>query len=285
MGKTTENIEHYLDPENDKDYLQDLLINIKEAYTNQENLNFRIVERKEKGFSVKVNGLFAYVSFNYMPWEYVSVNHWHNVSDFLINKIFKGKVHILEENPISIIIDGKIQTFEKPHLTEFNQYNGIVLNKAKYGLFVDIGYHFDWKYGSMLGLIHKSSMLDKIDYENVVEGNEITTTFCGYNTNGKLIFGDNRDREIWMTNELQNLIGTVQKVKVLKKDNEPIDYYVLRKYKARIPISQAYYPNFRTSAEKFINQLENEQEIDCLIMRMNKTKDSFILKLLIKPKN
>lgn len=285
MGKTTENIEYYLDPENDKDYLQDLLLNIKEAFKNQENLNFKIVEPKEKGFLVKAGGLFGYVSYNHMPWEYISINYWNNASDFLINQIFTGKIHKLDENPISIIIDGKTQSFEKPQLTEFNQYRGIVLNKAKYGLFIDIGFHFNWKYGSLLGLLHKSGLIDPTDYDNANNGKEITATFCGYNQEGKLIFGDNIDRGKWMTDELYQLIGTVQKVKVVKKDGENIKYLVLNKHKARIPVMQEHYPNFRASAKKFIEKLENEQVIDCFVMRMNKTKDCFVLKLLIEPKN
>ena len=73
MGKTAENIEYYLDSKNDKDYLQDLLLNIKKAYTNQESLTFRIVEPKKKGFLVKVSGLFAYVSFKHLGWSYPSI--------------------------------------------------------------------------------------------------------------------------------------------------------------------------------------------------------------------
>ncbi len=284
MGKTAENIEYYLDPKNDKDYLQDLFLNIKTAYENQKKLNFKIVEIKEKGFLVKASGLFAYVSFLHMPWEYPSVDYWHNISDFLIGKVFKGKVYDLKENPISIILDGKVTTFEKPKLTEFKQYKGIVLHKAKYGLFIDIGYHFNWKYGSLFGLIHKSSMA-KADYASACVGTLITTTFCDYNYEGKLILGDNRDRIKWMTKELQQLIGTIQKVKVIKNKDKPVEYYVLSKHKAQLPINQLFYPNFKNSAKKFITNLEHEEVIDCLIVRMNKTKDCFILKLLIEPKN
>jgi len=70
LGKTAENIEYYLDSKNDKDYLQDLLLNIKKAYKNQTKLTFRIVKPKDKGFLVKVGGLFAFVSFNHFGWSY-----------------------------------------------------------------------------------------------------------------------------------------------------------------------------------------------------------------------
>lgn len=283
MGKTTENIEYYLDSKNDKDYLQDLLLNIKEAYTNQESLTFRIVEPKEKGFTVKVGGLFAFVSFNHFSWSYPSIEFWKNASKYLIDKYFTGKIYNVEENPISIQIDAKEQKFGNPNLEKYVKYQGVILQKTKYGIFVDLGLHFNWKFGSLLGLIHKSTLTKKSDFDTWNVGDEITTLFQGFNENEQLVLGDNRERGKWWNGEMDKLIGTIQKVSVLINENEQTEYYVLGKHKARVPIKKEFYPNFRTTAKKYTYGLKNGEIIECEIIGINKKKDSFILKLTIEP--
>lgn len=283
MGKTTENIEYYLDPKNDKDYLQDLLLNIKKAYTNQESLTFRIVEPKEKGFTVKVGGLFAFVSFNHLGWSYPSIEFWKNVSNHLIDNFFTCKIHNVEDNPISIQIDAKEQKFRNPKLEKYAKYRGVILQKTKYGVFVDLGLHFNWKFGSLLGLVHKSTLTNKSDYDNWNAGNEIITLFQGFNENEQLVLGDSRERGKWSNGEMDELIGTTQKVSVLINENEQTEFYVLGKHKAIVPIKKEFYPNFRTTAKKYTYGLKNGEIIDCEVIKINKRKDCFILKLLIKP--
>lgn len=282
MGKTTENIEYYLDSKNDKDYLQDLLLNIKESYTNQENLTFRIVEPKEKGFLVKVGGLFAFVSFKHLGWSYPSIEFWINASNSLVGNFFTGKIHNVEENPISIQIDAKEQTFDKPNLKKYAKYRGVILQKTKYGVFVDLGFNFNWKFGSILGLIHKSTLINESDYDNWKVGEDIETLFQGYNENNQPILGDNRERGKWSNGEMDKLIGTIQKVSVLINENGKSEFYVLGEHKATIPIKKEFYPNFRTTAKKYIYGLKNGEIIDCEIIKINKRKDGFVLKLLIE---
>lgn len=283
MGKTAENIEYYLDPKNDKDYLQDLLLNIKNAYTNQESLTFRIVEPKEKGFLVKVSGLFAYVSFKHLGWSYPSIEFWKNASNSFVGKIFTGKIHNIEENPISIQIDAKEQIFENPNLEKYSKYRGIILKKTKYGFFVDLGIHFNWKCGSILGLIHISTLINETDYENWKAGNEIETVFQGFNENNQPILGDNIERGKWTNGEMKKFIGTIQKVSVLINEDGIPDYFVLEKHKGTIPIKKEFYPNFRTTAKKYTYGLKNGEIIDCEIVKINSKKNSFVLKLLIEP--
>lgn len=282
MGKTAENIEYYLDPKNEKDYLQDLLLNIKEAHTSQENLTFRIVEPKEKGFTVKVGGLFAFISFNHFGWSYPSIEFWKNASNSLVGSYFTGKIHNVEENSISIQIDAKEQIFNKPNLVKFSEYRGVIVQKPKYGIFVDLGLHFNWKFGSLLGLVHKSTLINQTDYENWNVGEQITTLFQGFNENEQLVLGDNRERGKWLNGEMDKLINTIQKVSVVINENGKSEFYVLGEHKATIPIKKEFYPNFRTTAKKYIYGLKNGEIIDCEIIKINKRKDGFVLKLLIE---
>ncbi|QTE22093.1 hypothetical protein [Polaribacter cellanae] len=283
MGKTPENIEYYLNPKNDKDYLQDLLFRVKQSFENQENVVFKIVKTKEKGFSVKVGGLFAFVSFNHFSWSYPSFEFWQNISEHLIGKYFTGRIYKLKEKPILIQIDAKEKVFEKVILKEYYRYKGVILQKTKYGLFVDLGVHFNWKFGSIIGLIHKSTLMNVIDYDNWNAGDKITTLFLGYNEDKQLILGDNIAKGIFFRKQLGGLIGTVQKVNVVINKNGETEYFVFGKYKAIIPIKKEFYPNFRTTAKKYTYELKDGDEIECEIIKINKKRDCFILKLLIEP--
>ncbi|MEC7784264.1 MAG: hypothetical protein VYB38_12690 [Bacteroidota bacterium] len=285
MAKTKENIEYYLDPKNDKDYLQDLLLNIKEAQAAGEQLNFKILEAKDKGFVVKISGLFAYVSYYHMPWRYNTVDYWKAISGSLVNKVFKAKVYRLQEDPISIRLDAKSHIFKEIELKELNIYRGIILSKKKSGLLVDMGSHFNWKYGSFMGHIHKASLGEPAKYENAVVGNAIETTFWGYTKGGKLILGDDKDHTQWHTPELQDMVGTIQQVKVIKRADAPLTYSVLNKgqnYKAHLPITKLYYPNTKASVKKIVAQFKDGQSIPCLVVKIQKrAKNYFVLKLVV----
>jgi len=66
-----------------------------------------------------------------MPWQYVSLDYWHNVSNYLIGNCFSCNIYKLDENPINIYVDAKQQEFNKPELIQLKKYNAIVLSKKK----------------------------------------------------------------------------------------------------------------------------------------------------------
>ena len=268
---------------NDKAYLQDLLLNIKAAYANQEVLSFKIIGPKEKGFQVKVGGLFAYVSFNHFCWAYPSIDFWRPVSHSLIGMYFRGKVHSIGENPISILLDAKEQKFETPNLENLTKYRGIALQKTKYGVFVDLGIHFNWKFGSILGLVHKTALIDESILNHWKLGEEMNIQFLGYNEKGQIILGDNRERGKWLVGEMDHLIGTVQNVRVVISEAGKFRFYVAGIHKAILPITEELYPNHSAAAKKYASSLSNGETIECEVVKMNKRKSCLILKLLIEP--
>lgn len=151
-------------------------------------------------------------------------------------------------------------------------------------MFVDIGFHFNWKFGSHIGLLHKSTLINDTLFENAEPGDKIKIPFQGYNGNGQIMLGDDVARTKWFTGEMDSFIGTVQKVLVKKKLNGSREFYVQSKYKARIPVTRTYYPNNRVYVRQFLARLEEGQIIDCEVIKISKRKDLFVLKLLIDPK-
>lgn len=267
-----------------KEYLNDLLEDLRFAFENNKTMTFKIVEPKEKGFLIQVGGLFGYLSFLHMPWEYKKLKYWQNVSPFLIDKVFTCKIHSLEEGKlVSIFITAKQHEFETPRLTEFKKYRGVLLEKTQFGFFVDIGLHFGWKFGSLLGLVHKSTLIDASDYENTAVGNEISVIFQGYNNKQDMILGDNRERAKWHTGALDKLIGTIQNVSVVINENGHREFYVQGKHKAKVPVTKEHYPQLKAVARTYISGLEDGDTIDCEVVRINNKRDMFVLRLLIEP--
>jgi ribosomal protein S1 len=277
---TKENIEFHPNQKENKDYLQALLLKIKKCHENDEIINFRITEKKEKGFVVKTNGLFAYVSYHHFAWSYPTLEFWENASNYLIGSYFRGKIYSISENPISIHIDACVHSIKKLNLEKSTEYQAIILLKTKYGVFVDLGFHFNWELGSIFGLIHISTFKNELDFYNLNVGEKITTYFHGYNEKGKIILGDNFVRGKWVNEEMMDLIGTIQVTTVRKGENKKLEFYVLDKFKASIPISKEFYPKSKPVVKEILKKLKDQDILFCEVIRINRKKGGFTLKLL-----
>lgn len=275
--------EHDPQDENNKINLNDLMYNIKEAFIAQKGLTFRIVEPKEKGFSVKVGGLFAFVSYNHFAWSYPTFEYWKNVADKIVGCYFIGKIYKITNSPISILLDAKEQNFTIPTLKQSVYYKAVVLQKTNYGIFLDLGLHFHWKNGSIVGLIHNSNMSNPTDYNQWGGGDEVTTLFQGFNENGKLVLGDSWESGKWLNGEMDELVGTIQKVHVVTSGNGKTVFYVLGKHMGKLPMLHEFYPTSIPTIRQYIYRLQDGDLIDCEVIRINSKKDCFILRLKFDP--
>lgn len=279
MTKTTEDIARCHAPENEKSYLQELLLKAKESYKNEDSVTFKIIELKKKGFLVKTKGLYAYVSLYHFAWSYPAIDFWPHVADHLIGNYFRGKIHHISENPISILINAGGANYDRPDLEKSTQYHGIIVQKSSYGLFVDLGFHFNWRFGSILGLIHHSSLKSDADYNMLTAGEEITTTFQGYTETGKIILGENHKQGKWENGTMAQLIDTIQDATVVKGDDQRLVFYVLGEHQAKAPINKLLYPNSKSIVKKYRDDLKHGAHIKCKVIRINRKKDSFIIRL------
>ena len=263
----------------EKDYLTVLVDNLKEAQKNHQSLPFRINSAKRNGFVVKVKGLFAYVSFYQMPWEYKSVEHWRAVAKHLVGKKVFCKIHSISENvrPIQITVNAENHIFEKTKLIPLEQYECVVIHKSKYGLIVDLGYHFDWEYGSFNGLIHKSTYTNDDKLLNAEAGDIVKTYFHGIKKkgtlkNGGLILGNQNVQKEWLTGELENLVGTIQTATVMLDEKGKRGFFIDGKYRTMIHIDKKIYPN-KKSIKKELNNLRMYSDIECRILRISKSNN------------
>ena len=268
-------------------YLFKLVENLKEAQEKQTPLPFVIKSSNDKGFMVKIGGMYAFLDYRYMPWNYNTLQDWPVVSPHLTGKNFFGKViHISgTKRPYWIHISAKVHRFKPKELTLYEEYETVIVHKSKHGLFVDAGFHFNWSFGSFFGLIHTSAFWDIDDYEQAREGQIISTYFHGFTKEGKLIFGCPDFQGEWRTGELDALIGTVQKETVKINGEGKKEFFVNDTYKATLPISKAYYPKSQFDTVKdFKEGLNNGDVFEAEIFKISKARH-FVVRLVLDDTN
>ena len=259
-------------------YLSKLIDNFEKQNIEQESHPFKITDIREKGFIVKIHGLFGYISFNHMPWKYSNNNSWKTIFFYLKGKVLFGKIFKFEKEPLSIIIDGEIPQFKKSELFENKKYKGIIVNKTNYGVFVDIGYSFKWKCGSLVGLLHKSNFENEELFEKTNSGEIIELVFWGYNENEQPIFGKRPELKEWFTGEIERLVGEILPVSIIKSENGKIIYLIENKYVATFQVAKILYPDNLTQIKKAIRNLKDGDIIHCEIIKVNRIKRTLQLK-------
>ena len=188
-------------------------------------VTFQIISIKKTGFLVKTRGLYALVSFSFMPWHYKMLNLWKIIFPSLVRKSFKGYIHSFQEGmPIPLIKikadTSQFQFVEFPF--EKNEtYTAIVLHKNRNNLklYIDLGYAFGWKYGSLPCKVICSPEDENIE-SSYNPGDEFQAVYVGKSLVGNNIFRYNGNR--YFSKE-HNLIG--QKVWATFKRTNSSDFY------------------------------------------------------------
>lgn len=269
-------------PADKKAYLKKLVHNIEEVKNSNAIIPFTIQELRRSGFLIKAGGLFGFVQFEYMPWHYNSHHNWKSIASYLVGHKFFCYIYHINANPIQLIVDGKAHTFHPIDLEEGTPYIAIVLQKTEYGLFLEIGYHFQWKHGSIVGLAHKTTFIDPEEFNHAKQGDTLTTYFHGYTSDKKILLGDTlKDRE-WLTGELDSYVGTIQEARVLKNHKGNNDYVIKNKYRGYLTVNKTIYADKKSKIKTLVKKLAENEIIVCEIIGVNKRAKMFQLKLTDK---
>ncbi len=265
--------------EEKKDYLSNLIENLEVAQKQRQALPFEIKSAKRTGFVVKVKGLYAFVSFYHMPWEYRSIEPWRLVAKHLVGKKFFGVIHSISQNvrPVKILVNAENHVFAEKELVELKQYKCIIIQRSKYGFMVDLGIHFGWKYGSITGLIHKSSFERDEDLIGAKLGDVIKTYYHGRKKNGDPILGDKYVCKELYTGELENLINTIQPAVLTTDEYGKRNFFIQGKYKTVITINPDIFGE-NITIRKLLNRLPNNSSVECKVIRISK-KNNFVAEL------
>jgi len=259
-----------------KVWLDKLIDNLETKLLEDASVPFKIVELKREGFVVKVSGLYAFVLFNFMPWKYSNINYWTSVSPTLIGKVFYCKIHSIKKinSTFSIMINGNILQFKKIELIIGENYRGIVLEKVGTGIFVDAGFHFDWRFGSFVGYMHHSQF-DSVElFTRCSVGDEIDVLYQGLNEKGQTVYSQTNEMAEWNEGIPQDMVGQIVLVYVIRdEDDKKTKLLVNGKYKGRL----IYSFGSKQSIRKMKNSLKEGTIIHCEVIGFN--EKNHILKL------
>jgi len=264
-----------------QDHTRPLIDQLTAIQHSNEHIKFVIKAAKPNGFVVKAAGVKAFVHFSKMPWKYNNMDYWKVVAPHVIKKTFFGAIFQINEDPIFMVIDGEVHRFKDFTLAPNQQYKGVVLAKSTYGAFIDLGYHFNWEYGSMVGLIHTSNFENHVDFDALLLGSIYETTFLAYSPDGKLILGQETEDMEWKKGTFNELIGTIQPAHVQVNQRGKIKLSVQGKYKTLLVTADSLSPEAHAEVKKtHANSLVDGQIIPCEIVGINVNKRHFKIRLL-----
>ncbi|MDY0282317.1 MAG: hypothetical protein RBR35_17360 [Salinivirgaceae bacterium] len=270
-----QSIKGIFDNSNDKEWLKNLVDDLEQKISEDKTLPFRINHIKEKGFIIKINGLFGFVSFYHMPWIYDDLESWKYVFKYLQNKTFFCKIHKFEKEPLSITINGDVPQFRKLSLIKDLEYNGVIIKKTHYGLVIDLGFHFNWQCGSFVQLIHKSN-IDKSEYSELKCGDIFRVFYEGETDENLATFKS--ENKI----NCEELIGKMVKVEIKKNFNNQFTYLIEGKYKGTMPVNKEHYPNRKKYVRQALRNLNGGETIHCEVVNITKNKQLLQLKWIIE---
>jgi len=278
--------ENHNEPEsgNPGDWISARFSEIGEHWYYLDTLPFKITRQHSSGFLAKVKGLFAFVPFCAMPWQYPELESWHAVAPCLIGKVFYCKIAAFDKEQRTIILNGNIPQFVNARLCIGDEYRGLVVKVTEYGVFIDFGYHLNWNNGSMVGLLHFSELAKGEILSGFNPGQEVTATYIGLNINGKHALSNNRSNIDWILGRPQALVGEVVEATVVRKeDQKAIEFYVNGLYRAELMIvSQKLHPISRKQIFQAKSELSHGDVIHCEVIRCNQNTKTLHLQWLVE---
>ena len=227
-------------PNEKKEWLEELFDNIEDIAKNNRHVRCRILDIKSRGFVVKVGGMYAYLSFKCMPWQYPYVRYWEAIFPALKGRIFRCCISEATRDgkkPFSIHVDASIYRLTEVELIEETQYEAIIIRKTEYGVFVEIGGHFNWRHGSMIGLLHKSYFINRTHFEQCNTGDELSVVLASINERGLEFMDARYFREMpnWSSEKMNEYIKKEAEVHVYKnRESDGVTFLIENKYPALI---------------------------------------------------
>ena len=266
----------------DKSYLIELYDTLARIKAEDKWVNFSIQSMKKMGFSVKVGGLYAFIDFQDMPWLYRDIQKWKFISPYIIDTIFKAKIKEMSyEEKIYISIDASGTRLETPVLELNEGYRCIVLQKTDTNILVEIGNNFNWQCGSIEVLINKSTFFFQEEFNDLKEGDLFPTRFHGFDKEGRIMLGHQWIDKEWRTGELDQLIGTIQSIKIQRDAKNNLSFLYLDKYKCQLDTDAEEYGSEKNLEliEKYLKRLPDGHEILCNVINIVKGKYRIVIKL------
>jgi hypothetical protein len=268
------------------DYLKVLYNRMEECLKEGRAIRFRLASLTNKGFQVKVGGLFSFVPFSAMPWNYPASSAWEVVFPYLLDHRFYCQIDRIETDPPRLYINPSVHRL-RPHALEVGQrYEGLVVIKAEYGVFLDLGYHFGWASGSIVALLHKSLMKEReMELADVQLGHRLWVSYFGFTAEGRI-----RLEKPYAPSDIRQkvadyMVGQVVSVQVKKDGASGKNRYIVNgEIECRMPVTKRHYDGGKLAKQAIrhaLDALPDGSYLRCEVRGINlKRSGSLLLKWL-----
>ena len=282
MEDLTDNYGNLEESITDYNWKEERLLYINNYIDSNQSIPFKITAIYESGFKANIHEVYALINFNCMPWSYKTIDPWFVVFPKLIHKTFYCKIYeiIRIDKKVVIYLNGQVPQFIEPELRINNRYNGVIIKILDKSLIIDIGLHFNWDCGSIVGLLPKSNFFCQTFDKHYEEGDEINVIYLSKNSNEELFFSKDFEYIDWGSEEIENLNGKEVWLTV-KKRGCNFEYLVNDKYRAFTYLESSIYEETLKSALKKIDFLMHNDIIKCKIISINKEIGFFVMRLII----
>ena len=258
---------------------------IKQLYKSKEKTHFTLIGLRLNGFIAKTNGLNAYIVFNKMPWAYSDNKSWEIVSPYLYGELFDCEIDKLSINPFSFTLDGTVKQFKKAELKENIEYEGVIIKKGNTYLVIDIGYHFNWECGSIIGVLNKSNFLFSNLNPEFDPGHTIKIKYDCTFENRHICLKKDFNKNFWQSLHIKSLLGLIVDVRYYKNEDFYDEFWVKDRYKGLLAFSYDVYGEALNEVIELKNNLEINEIIQCEILAVNPIIGYFTLKWMAPTKS
>ncbi|MDR1112139.1 MAG: S1 RNA-binding domain-containing protein [Bacteroidales bacterium] len=158
---------------NSWEWLEQGIRKLEYLHLNQKTVTGKIYSITNMGFFVRIYGIRAYLPLSLMPWKGHDLKYWESIYPTLEGKIFYVKIkEIVQVNchKYHILVDATQHHLRSIALSEDVPFYAIVVKKNTKSVMIDIGCHFDWRYGSITGYIDRRTFAFPETFENCREG-------------------------------------------------------------------------------------------------------------------
>lgn len=139
-------------------------------------IHCKVKNISERGIIVKIFGYSAFLPFKLLPWRASNSIYWHTIFPHVLDKAFNCKIISArkQDGKNFITVDATCMEMKKYEIEEKIKYQGIIISRSEDLIVVDIGIHFDWECGSILGTIHISNVANEKTEEDLANGKHIS---------------------------------------------------------------------------------------------------------------
>jgi len=156
------------------------------------------------------------------------------------------------------------------------EYIGKVIRKFAFGMIVDIGFHFYWKFGSMPGYLHQSKFFDIESFNNYEIGQSINVVYNGKNEKG-LLFTLANDGGL-----RANYEGKKVAVRAIRNYDKSLNFKIEDKFDAVVSVKKENYGDKQNLLFDAISCLSNDEIIYCEVIGVKSNSNVFVVKWLLE---